>query len=211
MRSINLLPPEAHQRALARRRRTMGIIAFAAYLVILGLLSFYWSSKVAAAQQDLEVQQARNAELQAEISRLESARKLKDSYDRQVQMLEVILASDVAWGRLLNDLGRVIPDRVWLEGFSGSVTADEETADEETAARLGNVTATGVAFEYPDVAAWLRVVDSDQFPALSGAWVNTATLAQISESDVVRFDSLAALTTSAVSERLAERIPRVPR
>ncbi|MGH9052125.1 MAG: PilN domain-containing protein, partial [Acidimicrobiia bacterium] len=140
-----------------------------------------------------------------EIATLESARLLKQSYDAKVDMMEVILAADIAWGRLLNDLGRVIPDRVWLEGFSGQVSTSEESAG-----LLGQISGNGVAFEYPDVAAWLRTVDSDQFPALDGAWVNSASLASLGEAEIIQFDSVASLTQAALSDRLAERIPEVP-
>ncbi|MGH8937474.1 MAG: PilN domain-containing protein, partial [Acidimicrobiia bacterium] len=122
-----------------------------------------------------------------------------------VDMMAVILAADIAWGRLLNDLGRVIPDRVWLEGFAGQVNRSEENPD-----LLGQISGNGVAFEYPDVAAWLRTVDSDQFPALDGAWVNSASLASLGEAEIIQFDSVASLTQAALSDRLAERIPEVP-
>lgn len=205
MRTINLLPPEARRRAQARRRRSFAIGLMLGYLLVLALFALFWGTKVTSARGQLEEQQMVNEGIRAEIARLESARLLKQSYDAKVDMMEVILAADIAWGRLLNDLGRVIPDRVWLEGFSGQVSTSEESAG-----LLGQISGNGVAFEYPDVAAWLRTVDSDQFPALDGAWVNSASLATLGEAEIIQFDSVASLTQAALSDRLAERIPEVP-
>ncbi|MGH9167839.1 MAG: PilN domain-containing protein [Acidimicrobiia bacterium] len=205
MRTINLLPPEARRRAQARRRRSFAIGLMLGYLLVLALFALFWGTKVTSARGQLEAQEMVNEGIRAEIARLESARLLKQSYDAKVDMMEVILAADIAWGRLLNDLGRVIPDRVWLEGFSGQVSTSEESAG-----LLGQISGNGVAFEYPDVAAWLRTVDSDQFPALDGAWVNSASLASLGEAEIIQFDSVASLTQAALSDRLAERIPEVP-
>lgn len=205
MRTINLLPPEARRRAQARRRRSFAIGLMLGYLLVLALFALFWGTKVTSAREQLEEQQMVNEGIRAEIARLESARLLKQSYDAKVDMMEVILAADIAWGRLLNDLGRVIPDRVWLEGFSGQVSTSEGNAG-----LLGQISGNGVAFEYPDVAAWLRTVDSDQFPALDGAWVNSASLATLGEAEIIQFDSVASLTQAALSDRLAERIPEVP-
>jgi Tfp pilus assembly protein PilN len=205
VRSINLLPPEARRRAQARRRRSLAIGVMLGYLLVLALFALFWGTKVTSAGDQLEDQQMVNEGIRAEIAKLESARLLKQSYDAKVDMMEVVLAADIAWGRLLNDLGRVIPDRVWLEGFSGQVNPSEENPD-----LVGQISGNGVAFEYPDVAAWLRTVDSDQFPALDGAWVNSASLATVGEAEVIQFDSVASLTQAALSDRLAERIPEVP-
>ncbi|MGH8875580.1 MAG: PilN domain-containing protein [Acidimicrobiia bacterium] len=205
MRTINLLPPEARRRAQARRRRSFAIGLMLGYLLVLALFALFWGTKVTSAGNQLEDQQMVNEGIRAEIAKLESARLLKQSYDAKVDMMEVVLAIDIAWGRLLNDLGRVIPDRVWLEGFSGQVNPSEENPD-----LLGQISGNGVAFEYPDVAAWLRTVDSDQFPALDGAWVNSASLAAVGGAEVIQFDSVASLTQAALSDRLAERIPEVP-
>ncbi|MGH9052383.1 MAG: PilN domain-containing protein [Acidimicrobiia bacterium] len=205
MRTINLLPPEARRRVQARRRRSFAIGLMLGYLLVLALFALFWGTKVSSARDQLEAQEMVNEGIRAEIAQLESARLLKQSYDAKVDMMEVILAADIAWGRLLNDLGRVIPDRVWLEGFAGQVNRSEENPD-----LLGQISGNGVAFEYPDVAAWLRTVDSDQFPALDGAWVNSASLAALGGTDVIQFDSVASLTRAALSDRLAERIPEVP-
>lgn len=205
MRTINLLPPEARRRVQTRRRRTVVIGVILVYVLLLAVGALYWRTKVTAAERRLEDQQAINAELRAEIGRLENARVLQTTYEEKVALLETLLATDVAWGRLLNDLGRVIPDRVWLDSFAGQVQVNPENP-----AVIGSITATGVAFEYPDVASWLRTVDSDQFPALAGAWINNAALAEIGEAPIVNFGSVATLTQNALSDRFAERVPEVP-
>ena len=104
---------------------------------------------------------------------------------------------------MLNDLGRVIPDRVWLDGFSGAADADPETG------AVGSMQTNGTGFDYPDVSAWLRALDSDRFPAVGGTWVGTAGDSTIGNALVVQFTSTSALTPAAQSNRVDERVPEV--
>jgi Tfp pilus assembly protein PilN len=116
--------------------------------------------------------------------------------------MQVALADDLPWARILNDLGRILPDSVWLESFRGSVDEDPATP------QVGVVQVTGVGFDFPDVSAWLRSLDSDRFPAATATWVTSVSEGQIGEANVVNFISQTSLTEAARSDRLATRIPR---
>ncbi|MDH3426724.1 MAG: hypothetical protein OEM22_08665, partial [Acidimicrobiia bacterium] len=65
------------------------------------------------------------------------------------------------------------------------------------------------AFDYPDVASWLRAVDESRFPGLTAAWVPSAAEGTIGEARTITFSSSVALTAEALSSRLLERIPVV--
>jgi Tfp pilus assembly protein PilN len=205
MRAINLLPPEAAQRATARRK-TAGFIALAlAYLALLALVALWWQGKATDAEDDLATQLAANARIEAEISSLSGVRALRSTYDAGVDRLGIALANDVAWGRLLNDLARIIPDRLWLTSLTASLQQDDENP-----LLLGQVSVSGIAFDYPDASSWLRVLDAEEWPALGGGWVSSTSRSTIGESPVVNFTSVAALLDAARSNRIEERTPEVP-
>jgi Tfp pilus assembly protein PilN len=203
MRPINLLPPELARRKRARRR-TMGIVALVVlYLVLLALITYWQDGKAKNAEADLAAQIQENQTTQAQIDALSGAKQLRSDYEDGVVRVESALAADVAWGRLFNDLARVIPDRIWLTSFEGSVGSQNE-------GEVGQVQVAATAFDYPDASTWLRVVDSDIWPAMAGGWVTSAQVAAIGEIPVVNFQSSAFLTGASISSRAEDRIPEVP-
>ncbi len=204
MRPINLLPPEAFARRRRRRLVLQAVLVAVAYLGLLAVLTPVWTGRVANARAALAAQEATNAELEGRIADLADAQRIADRYRQEADMVRGVLADDVSWGRLLNDLGRVIPDRVWLEGFSGTVDVGAAAG-----AAAGSIEVSGVGFDVPDVAEWLRALDSDRYPGVAGTWVSSITDDLIGDTPVVRFVSQAALTDAARSTRARTRVPEV--
>ncbi|MDH3260134.1 MAG: PilN domain-containing protein [Acidimicrobiia bacterium] len=205
MRTINLLPPEAAQRATARRK-SVGFIALGFfYVVLLALVALWWQGKATDAESDRDAQLAANSRIEAEIGSLAGVRALRSTYDDGVERLDSALVQDIAWGRLLNDLARIIPDRLWITSLTGNVQEDEENPF-----LLGQVSVTGVAFDFSDASSWLRVLDAEEWPALGGGWVSSTSRSTIGESPVVNFTSVASLLDPARSNRVEERTPEVP-
>lgn len=206
MRSVNLLPPEEAQRSAARRRR-LGYVAL--LLLYIGALAFgyvLFKGRADDAEADLAAQIATNDSIRADIQRLAPAAALQSDYRRAVGDVTDILATDVAWGRFLNDLARVIPDRVWLTSFTAATATDAENPGS-----FGTVTMSGIGFDYPDAASWLRTLQSDRWPAVGAAWVLSTSSETIVENvDAVNFSSVGTLTQAAISSRIDERIPEVP-
>lgn len=205
MRTINLLPPEAAQRATARRKTAGFVVIGVVYLALLALVALWWQSKATDAEDDLDAQLAANAQIEAEVRSLSDVRNLRSTYEDSVERLDQALVSDIAWGRLLNDLARIIPDRIWVTSLSGTVEQDEDNPF-----LLGQVAISGIAFDYPDASSWLRVLDAEEWPALGGGWVSSTNRSTIGESPVVNFTSVASLLDAARSNRVEERTPEVP-
>ncbi len=203
MRSINLLPPESRKKAGVRRRQGLWVLLGLAYVAALVAATFWFQGRVGEAEDDLAAQQAVVDQLQAEVDDLANLRDLRVAFETRVAVVDNILARDVAWGRLLNDLARMIPPRVWLSSFTG-------TAEPGTSPIVGQVTMSGTGFDYTDVASWLRSLDSANFPGVSDTWVNTITVGEIGFATVVDFDSNTVLTDAALSTRAADRIPDLP-
>ena len=204
MREINLLPPEAFQRLSARRTRARSVVVGVLYVVMLLLLTLLWQGRVSTAENVVTIHQVQNDSLQTQVNSLIDSQALEDDYNADRRLIEEALAVDMSWGRLLHDLARLIPDRVWLESFSGAVSDGAEIEE-----ALGTVTVAGIGFTYPDVSAWLRSLDSDRFPGVEGTWVQTVSESLIGVADVVNFASTTSLTEAAFSNRIAERVPLV--
>jgi Tfp pilus assembly protein PilN len=205
MRPINLLPPEAFRKLAARRKAGFYVVLGILYVAALVVGTLWWNSRVDSAQEALADQQSINSGLTAEVNTMATADDLASEYAEEVLLTSVVLAQDVAWGRLLNDFGRLIPERVWLDSFVGTSTAGSIPGI------VGRVSVAGSGFDFRDVSAWLRSLDDEQFPGLVGAWITSASELGSEETgeSFVNFDSSTGLTDAAVSNRLEERIPLV--
>jgi Tfp pilus assembly protein PilN len=204
MRPINLLPPEVAEERSRRRRVGLLIFGVVAYIALLGVGVLYWDSKVSAARDDIDAQLEINQSLEREVVALSSAGELQIEYQDRSDLVRTALATDVDWGILLNDLARLLPPRVWVETFSGTTVA------ETTPGVIGQVAFSGVGFDFPDVSAWLRALDSDQFNGVTGTWVSTVAEGIIGDANVVTFTSTAVLTTAAATNRAETLIPEIP-
>lgn len=206
MRSINLLPPEQAERSRATRRRALLGLLLLVYIGLLAAGWFLFTQRRAAVQDELAAQQTINDSIQRQIGQLDDARQLAITFDDRVAQLNAALVVDVEWGRLLNDIGRLIPDTVWLNSFTATTSIPEDDGDPG----FGSVVMAGVAFDYPDAATWLLTVDAPEWPALGGAWVNNTAAGQVGQTPVVTFSSAATITAGALSNRAELRTPEVP-
>ncbi|MEX0825170.1 MAG: PilN domain-containing protein [Acidimicrobiia bacterium] len=204
MRPINLLPPEVAEERNRRRRVGFLIFGVVAYIALLGVGVLYWDSRVSAARDDVDAQLEINQSLEREVVALSSAGELQTEYQDRSDLVRTALATDIDWGILLNDLARLLPPRVWVETFSGTIVV------ETTPGVLGQVAFSGVGFDFPDVSAWLRALDSDQFNGVTGTWVSTIAEGVIGDVDVVTFTSTAVLTSAAATNRAETLIPEIP-
>lgn len=204
MRPINLLPPEQAKAAAARRG---AILVFFLALLIIGLVgafAFLRMQALATAEDEVAAQRQRNAALNTEIAALSDADDARRLYAGRSNQITEALAVDVDWGRLVNDLGRVIPPRTWLDSFSGGA-AEPDVADEVPT--YGSITTAGTGFDYPDASTWFRTLDSTEWGAVGGAWVANLSLSEVGDFGVVNFNSSASLTEQSLSDRVATRVP----
>jgi Tfp pilus assembly protein PilN len=204
VRPINLLPPEVAEERTRRRRVGLLGVAAVAYVVLLAVGVFYWETRVSAARAEVTTQKGVNSRLEQEVAALADAGALQAEYQGKVALVQEALANDVDWGIFLNDLARLLPERVWVESFNGTVLGDEVPGV------IGQVAFSGVGFDFPDVSEWLRTLGSGGFAGITGPWVSTASESTIGEEAVVSFSSTAVLTSGAVTDRAQELIPVVP-
>jgi Tfp pilus assembly protein PilN len=182
----------------------VAIFGAIAYLVLLVVGMLFWDTKVDAARDDLDAQTDINLSLEREVAALGDSAVTQTQYQAKADLVRSALASDIDWGIFLNDLARLVPPRVWVDTFNGSVVP------QTTPGVVGLVSFSGTGFDFPDVSAWLRALESDQFAGITGPWVTTVSQSSIGLEEVVTFSSTAVLTTAAVTDRAETLIPEVP-
>jgi len=204
VRPINLLPPEVAEERSRRRRAGLLVVAGIAYVLLLVAGVFFWQHQVSAARAQVTLQEEANRRIEGQLAELADAAALQAEFAAKSALVATALTNDVDWGIFLNDLARMLPERVWVESFNGSI------AEGAVGEIVGQVTFSGVGFDYPDIAEWLRSLGSEGFKGVTGPWVSTASESSIGDEAVVSFSSSAALTTGAVTDRAQELIPEVP-
>ncbi len=214
MPKINLLPQERAESAAKRRGLAIALFVGLVYIAALALVFFMVKGREATAEEDLAAQVQANQLLQAEIAELEPYAALRRDYESGVMQLQEALSLDVAWGRVLGDFGRMIPQGVWLDSLAIQTMAPlVQEGQVVSAPAYGAISMSGKGFEVANVATWLVTLDSQDWEDVGAAWASTVTNTEAVE------DGTPALTTWAITGVLSEAsltdraetlIPEVP-
>jgi type IV pilus assembly protein PilM len=222
------LAPRARRKAKSSAQPSSStlkpVLAIAAGLIVLlGVPTYLAKQSLSDKQDEKATVEAHNAELQASIDDKADLKAQAAQVDQLDAQLTSLLATDVSWSHMLQDISKTMPGTVWLTSFQGAVTppapeaapapaTDNANADSETPAPAapaapagiqGQITFAAKGDSYPDVASWIRTVgDTNVLPSLTGLWVTGATAGDTEQDSSVGFDSTANLTDAARSNRL---------
>lgn len=200
-RRINLLPLGAR---IQERNTAMfaGLAAGGIALVVLmAALTMGRTNAIEKEKDSLVAQEKVNQELQAQVSALGDAGRAEEQANAARQQVSAVLAGEVSWSQVLQDVARTIPGDVWLTSFTGAVAAPGIAPAE--GAEVGTASFGAVGLNFPSAAAWL--LRMSQIPYLEGFWV--PSIVQPSAGGTVTFDSSVKLRTGAGSDR-ADRVLR---
>lgn len=214
MHRIDLLPSVYQERR--RQKRNVTSVLIAGLLVLLLLLGwwFFLGMQINDAEDELEVVQATNAQLEAEIAELQRFAELAAEVEAKRTALQTVFAGDVDWPALLTEIAMVVPGEVWLTNLTASAGQTEgatPVGTETAAVRIddkepfGRITFTGNSLSMPGVARWMiRLESVREFFAvyLNDATVNEAEVGV----DVVEFGSTLELGERAVSGRFQGKV-----
>ena len=200
---INLLPPEVGQRQQLRRRTALSIAMGVVVVALIGGFYFLQVVRLSGVEEDIEVQQARNASLQQQIAELQDVAALEQEIEATRQLLSSLLQDRVLWSGILRDVSLVIPGELWLDGLTGqtgAATAVEGTTVATAEGSLvGQIAFTGFAFDHREVALWLsRLEDVRGF---INPWLSSSTKSEIAARSVVQFNSSVDLSDQALARR----------
>lgn len=200
MSQVNLLPPELRQRRAARRATSIVVLVGLVMVALIGVFYFLQMQRLSGAQDDLDLQQARNAELEGQIAGLQEFANLQAELEAKQQLLATIYVNEVSWSSALLDVSRVIPDASYLTNLTGQITAAQGVltgASPETTL-IGAMTFAGVAQEAETIATWITRLE--QVQGWVNAWVDSAT-EDAPFSRIYMFANGLDLTQEAVTER----------
>jgi Tfp pilus assembly protein PilN len=127
MINVNLLPPEL--RPVRRSGLPYIIVAIAATVVVVALLSMLMATKVTVANKQNELEG-----LKADLQRVrESAKQVKEleakkaSVEAKDKAIRDIKADRIVWSEQLYYLARLMPDQVWLKDIQVETKTRTET------------------------------------------------------------------------------------
>jgi len=203
---VNLLPGELRQRAATRRLTSIVVAAGLGVIALIGLFYFTQTQRLADAQDDLAVQEERNAGLRTQIQELQSFADLQAELAAKQDLVAGLFVNEVSWSSALLDVSRVIPDASFLTNLTGQVQSAAAETDPTVPAvgeLIGTITFQGVARETETIATWL--VRLEQVEGWVNAWVTNAQ-ESAPFSRIYTFSSGLDLTIEAATER-AQEVP----
>jgi Tfp pilus assembly protein PilN len=175
-------------------------------LVVAGMIYgvYYQQQRVTAASDDVRAQNQVNESLSAEVAALAPMDDLRATYQDRVDKVHFALDRDVDWGLFLTELVRLVSSDIQIETFSGTAGG----GDVEGA--FGRVSFSGFGPDFPDVAEWLRTLESEDFGGVTGPWVSNIIRQTLGDEPVVNFTSTAILTPQSGTGRIDRIVPEVP-
>jgi type IV pilus assembly protein PilM len=190
-RRITLLPSEVTAVREQRRQLVLTLSAVAGFAALLILLWLTKGVQVSREQDKAHQAQARVQALQQQVNSLQDLTSLQTDLQRRQQAAQGVLADDVEWTRLLQEIAVAIPNDVWLTSFAGS---------KGTGATPGVLTISAQGFDQTSTARWLLRIG--ELSSFNGLWVPSSTK-QPGPGGLVTFSSTANITSAARSDRAA--------
>ncbi|MDA8195970.1 MAG: pilus assembly protein PilM [Actinomycetota bacterium] len=201
---INLQGDEVLQKRRAKRDLTVAVTGLVAGVVVLGGLDYLHIRNANNLNNQLTSVNAAVSSAQSSLFQLSSVAKTRSALAAQEQQLSTILANDVAWPVLINQLNGATPTDVWWTNFSGSAPA---------AGAAGTLTfgAAGCSQQAP--AHWLNALNT--LSNILDPWVSSSVANQSTScvnaplingvaAPTVSFNSTATLSSGATPSRFQE-------
>ena len=202
MPKVDLLPPEIAEEAKFRTLRLGLGLGVAASAVLVGFVWYSAHSSAAGAQQELATAQAHQTLLQAEVAKYADVPAEYAQVAAAQGELTTAMGHEIRYSYVLNDLGMTIPSKVWLT--SASIAQDIDGGSPPTGAwgntGVARLSVVGIAYHYPDVAAWLQMLGKGKYytdPYFSDAHAGEP----IGTHSNVAFSSDVLITDKAYSNR----------
>lgn len=149
MRAINLIPPEDRhgEAAPIRTGPVIYLIVAALSLVLIGVTAVtLLNNDLEEKQDEVALLERQQAEAEARAASLQSFVEFESLKAARMNTISKLATSRFDWERVMNELARVLPTRVWLTELSGSVVGGAGSDDGGDAGIAGpSLTLTGCA------------------------------------------------------------------
>jgi Tfp pilus assembly protein PilN len=207
---VNLLPPEIIEARRFRRTQQGLAVAVVLTLAVAGATTLLAQLDVTRADSDLQVAQARTTTLRTQAAKYSEVTRVLAKVETAKAAREQVLGRDVLWFRFMNDLAVATPDNVDLSSMTvtildASTPGGSVSIDPLTPGGLGDVTFSGNATRFPDVATWLTSVAEvhglDASRLQSASRQEGAVAAKNDAPGDVSFSTKVVITQDALSHR----------
>jgi Tfp pilus assembly protein PilN len=197
---VNLLPPEIMERRRFRQLQLMLGAAVLAALVVAGALTYWATTGVTHARDDLAAAQTQVSTLRARESQYAEVPRVIAEVEAATAARAQVMAADVVWSRYLGDLDAALPQGAAFTTLTANVSGSTTAAATGTGvpAGIGTVSVAGTAPSYGAVSAWMDALDAVagiDSPTLSGASKDTSD----TTGAAVTFSTGAVVTDAALS------------
>lgn len=184
-RRITLVPREV---AVVREQRRQVVLAGASVAALATVLVGAWGARggqLADERANAAKTEVQAQSLQQDVASLADTVGLDTELAQRRDQVKAVLATDVAWTKLFNEVATVLPSDVWLTSFNGQSG--------------GGVNFSAKGFDQTSTARWLQRMA--EIKSISGLWVPSSTKGGEGTASIVTFTSDANLTPAAISNR----------
>ena len=204
MTAINLLPPEVRHRHRTKRQTALVAVAGAAVVAVLIFLWVLQGVHLSQVDQQVAEQKQTNAQLQVKIDQLHHFAELRSNLETQKKLLRQTLSGTVKWSGVLHDVSLVMPERMWLNTMTGTLTSTSTTGAVPATAPtttggatnlVGSIQFDGDAMDKETIALWLTKVETVK--GWVNAWLSEAQETKLGVTPVVTFSSSIDLSKAA--------------
>jgi Tfp pilus assembly protein PilN len=202
---VNLLPLAILEgRRFRKTQGVLGGVVLGAVLVA-GAAVLWAQGQVSSAQDDLDKANAQVTSLQAEQRKYDAVPALVSQVEAATQARSQVMATDVLWYRLMNDVAGAIPSGVTADTVTMTVTEAAGAAPTTGQAQpltqtgLGAITMSGKSPSYNTVADWME--DLDKLTGVGDTALGNATA---SGGQGITYALSSVLTDDALSHRYDE-------
>lgn len=209
---FNLLPAHYVERIAERRRAVLTAGALLVLLVLLAVSAFAQSRQLAQAGDRRDVEQARNAELQARRRQLQPFRQLADGIVGRERLLTAGMETQVSWATVLSSLSQAFPADASLTSFTATSTlpafgAVTPVKPGNQGAVIGTTALTGYSVRNftPGLERMLDLLTS--VIGLSEPRLAVGTLDKIGALPVTNFEGGTFVDAEVLTGRYAEGLP----
>ena len=210
---VNLLPKASADKQRASKARAGVAAGFG--VLVLGIAGAWWymGTQVTEANDELGVEQAALATLQADLASLSEFGELSDRAEQADQDLAVVLGNEVSLAGLMQDIASVMPTDTELSALNTTIDTDAAPSLGDLRPAIGLVSMQGRTVRGHAPGVERLMLELDKLASLDDLFMSNSTLEEneLVATDVAAFSVEADLGREALTGRYLDGLPEVMR
>ena len=200
---VNLLPGEVAERNKAARQRALMGAGAVGVLGLLGVAYLFQMNRLSDARSELQAEQARVTELQAELADLSEFQELQGRLDAANTLVTTAFDGEVSMAGVLQDLAAVYPTDAQLEDLTIALT--DPTAElGAIRVAIGRMTASGATLQGHAPGLERLLLELDKVASFSNVFFTNSTQ---DEEGIAAFSLDVDLGDDVLTRRYADGLP----